>query len=34
MNIQNLIIYQLPTLYQILRELDLDLNLNLIEAED
>ena len=34
MNIQNLIIYQFPTLYQILSELDLDLNLNLIEAEN
>ena len=32
MNDQNLIIYQFPTLYQILKELDLDLNLNIIEA--
>ena len=32
MNNQNLIIYQFPPLYQILKELDLDLNLNLIEA--
>ena len=33
MNNQNLIIYQFPPLYQILKELDLDLNLNLIEAK-
>ena len=32
MNNQNLIIYQFKTLYQILNELDLELNLNLIEA--
>jgi DNA-binding response OmpR family regulator len=33
MNNQNLIIYQFPPLYQILSELELDLNLNLIEAK-
>ena len=31
---QNLIIYQLPTLYQILKELDQDLNFNIIEAKN
>tara|TARA_Y100000389_G_scaffold199805_1_gene238909 strand:- start:388 stop:951 length:564 start_codon:yes stop_codon:yes gene_type:complete len=34
MNSQNLIIYQFPTLYQILIELDLDLNFNIIEVEN
>ena len=34
MNNQNIIIYQFSTLYQILKELDLDLNLNLIEAKN
>ena len=34
MNNQNLIIYQFPTLYQILKELDLDLNLNIVESEN
>jgi DNA-binding response OmpR family regulator len=34
MNNQNLIIYQFATLHQILKELDLDLNLNLIEAKN
>ena len=32
MNNQNLIIYEFSTLYQILKELELDLNLNIIEA--
>ena len=34
MNNQNLIIYQLPTLYQILKELDIDLNFNIVEVEN
>ena len=34
MNNQNLIIYQFTTLYQILKELDLNLNLNVIEAKN
>ena len=34
MNNQNLIIYQFSTLYQILKELDLELNFNLIEVEN
>ena len=34
MNNQNLIIYQFSTLYQIFKELDLDLNFNVIEAKN
>jgi hypothetical protein len=34
MNNQNIIIYQFPILYQILKELDLDLNLNIFKAEN
>ena len=34
MNIQNLIIYQFSTLYQILKELDIDLNFNIVEVEN
>jgi len=33
MNNQNLIIYQFKSLYQILKELEKDLNLNVIEIE-
>ena len=34
MNNQNLVIYQFAILYQILNELDLDVNLNIIEAKN
>ena len=34
MNNQNLIIYQFNTLYQILKDLDLDLNFDVIEAKN
>ena len=34
MGSQNLIIYQYSTLYQILKELDLDLNFDVIEAKN
>ena len=33
MNIQNLIIYKFNNLYQILKEISLDLNFNFIEIE-